>query len=88
MGIFKFTNIVDFISGIMKVVVRDKGRITIPYEVRKRLGLDVGDELIIEVRGNSIILKLTDSVKVDDVVGLLGGLEVDLEEVENAAGRE
>jgi len=72
----------------MRVVVRDKGRITIPYEVRRRLGLCVGDELVVEVRDGAIILRRADSVRVDDVVGLLGGYEVDLEDVEEAAGRD
>lgn len=70
------------------MVVRDKGRITIPYEIRKRLGLEVGDELIIEIRGREIVLRPRDVVKVDEVLGLLGRYEVDIEEVEEAPGKE
>ena len=69
------------------MVVRDKGRITIPYEIRKRLGLEVGDELIIEIRGREIVLRPRDVVKVDEVLGLLGRYEVDIEEVEEAPGK-
>ena len=33
-----------------------KHQIVIPREVRKQLGLAAGDELLVEVRGNTIVL--------------------------------
>ncbi|MFQ5710972.1 MAG: AbrB/MazE/SpoVT family DNA-binding domain-containing protein [Candidatus Geothermarchaeales archaeon] len=42
----------------MNLIVRldERGRVTIPSEVRKSLGIDKDAELILEVRGSRIVL--------------------------------
>ena len=72
----------------MKVVLRDKGRVTIPSYIRRRLGLKPGDELQIELKGNMIILRPKYRIRLDDIVGVLGKHEVNLDNVEEALGRE
>jgi len=71
----------------MEVRIERGGRITIPPEVLKSLGLGEGDVLELEVSGKSIILRLTKRIKIDDLWGLAGVHEVNLEDVENALGR-
>ncbi len=45
-------------NGIMSEIVRTKltqgGRIVIPAEMRKRLGMEIGDSLNIEIRNDSL----------------------------------
>lgn len=41
----------------MKVQIIDNGRITIPLEIRQRLGLREGDELLFSVEGNEVRLR-------------------------------
>jgi len=69
------------------VRIERRGRITIPPEVLKSLGLEEGDALELEVRGKSIILRSAKRITVDDLWGLAGVHEVDLEDVENALGK-
>jgi AbrB family looped-hinge helix DNA binding protein len=42
---------------MLRVILKDRGQLTIPAKVRKMLGLKVGDLLEMEVRGGQIILK-------------------------------
>ena len=39
------------------VIVSDRGRITLPAAIRKRWGIKDGDVVILEERGNEIVLK-------------------------------
>ncbi|CEP68350.1 AbrB-like domain [Moorella glycerini] len=39
--------------------IRPKGQITLPLSVRKAVQADVGDYLMYEIRGNSVILRKT-----------------------------
>lgn len=39
------------------VKVKDKHQITIPAEVRKKLGVKIGDYLLLEEQGDAIVLK-------------------------------
>ena len=71
----------------MEIVVRDKGRITLPIEVREALALREGDKLELIVEKGMIVLKPKHSLKVRDLKGVLGSFEVDIEEVEEAAGK-
>jgi AbrB family looped-hinge helix DNA binding protein len=41
---------------VQTVKVRDKFRITLPAEARRRLGIRPGDRLIYDVRRNSVLL--------------------------------
>lgn len=71
----------------MELEVQDKGRITMPKDLRKRLGLKEKDVLVVEVRGNEIVLRPKHFVTVAQVKGIIK-TKVDLEEIETAAGRE
>lgn len=42
---------------LFRVVIKDRGQLTIPAKLRKSLGLRVGDLLEVEVRGGYIVLK-------------------------------
>jgi len=60
------------------VRLNGKGRIVIPGEVREKLGLKKGDNLILEISGNEIVLhpydmKATESLKKDDLKDFLSG---------------
>ena len=39
------------------LIVSDRGQITLPASTRKRLGIKGGDVIILEDRGNEIVLK-------------------------------
>ncbi|MBD2036242.1 AbrB/MazE/SpoVT family DNA-binding domain-containing protein [Leptolyngbya sp. FACHB-321] len=41
----------------MKVQIIDDGKITIPLEIRQRLGLREGDELLFSLEGNEVRLR-------------------------------
>lgn len=71
----------------MEIKVRDKGRITLPLEIRKAMGIREKDSILLEVRGKEIVLKPKRSVDVRDVKGIAKIGKVDLEEVEEALGR-
>ena len=57
----------------MKSVVSERGQITVPKEVRDRLGLVSGTELEFElVRGGFVARKRVERSPWDDVYGVLG----------------
>lgn len=66
----------------IKVVVDERGRITIPSEVRRKLRLKKGAELVVEVEGTSIVLKPLRRIRAKDLLGLAGSEKVSIEEVE------
>lgn len=70
----------------MEVVVREKGRITLPLSLRRRLGLKKGDALEIEIEKSRLVIKPQSAVTVESVGGILKVPEVDLEEIEGAIG--
>lgn len=51
------------------VNIRDKGQITLPADIRNKLGLTKGDTLLIEQRGRTITLILPEDV-VDPTAGI------------------
>ncbi len=67
-------------------IVDERGRITIPSEIRRRLGLKPGTELIVEVVGDSIILKRVRKLRARDLLGIAGVEEVNIEEIEESLG--
>jgi AbrB family looped-hinge helix DNA binding protein len=69
----------------MQVRLQKRGRITLPKNVRKALGVREGDNLVLEVKGNTVMLKPKRFVKVSGLKGTLE-VKVDLEEIEEAAG--
>ena len=68
--------------------VDGKGRVTIPKEVREKLGMKEGTRVEIEVEGEKIIITVKKRVTVDDIYGIAGRERVDLEEVEGSLGYE
>ena len=72
----------------MIVSLREKGRITIPVSIRRALGLRVGDRLHLSVKDGMIILKPVDTVKAEDIKGIIGPFKVEIEEVEETFGRD
>ncbi len=70
----------------MEIKVRDKGRITLPIEVRKALGVRESDTVLLEIEGSKIVLKPKNVVGVRETRGIAKH-KVKLEEVEEALGR-
>ncbi len=70
----------------MEVELKEKGRIVIPARIRKSLGLQPGDKLMVEVLRGEIKFKPTVTVRVKDLRGVAKIENVDLQEIEDAAG--
>jgi len=75
-------------GGKTEVTLRDKGRITIPASIREALGLRRGDVLRLLTRGGEIVLKPKRVVSGDEIRGIIGPAEVELEDIEEALGRD
>lgn len=74
---------------MLRVRLGKRGRIVIPSEVRKLLGLKEGAILVVEVEEGRIVLTPKERVSVDDLFGAAGVEEVELEDVEeDLAGEE
>ncbi len=67
-------------------IVDERGRITIPSEIRRRLGLKPGTELIVEIVGESIVLKRVRKLRARDLLGVAGVEEVSIEEIGKSLG--
>jgi AbrB family looped-hinge helix DNA binding protein len=61
------------------IKVLPKGQITLPKNVRERLGIDVGDPLILEEKNNEIILKKTKTIL--DYAGILPNLGISIDKM-------
>ena len=64
-------------------IVSSKGQITLPLEVRKRLGLQQGDPVLFEEKDGIIMLRKRPKVDVSWAIGLaatLGEWEDDLDD--------
>ncbi|MHB1663869.1 MAG: AbrB/MazE/SpoVT family DNA-binding domain-containing protein [bacterium] len=61
------------------IKVLPKGQITLPKNVRERLGIDVGDPLILEEKNNEIILKKTKTIF--DYAGILPDLGISIDKM-------
>jgi AbrB family looped-hinge helix DNA binding protein len=59
---------------MLTVKVSEKNQIAVPAEARRKLGIKPGDRLIVEVRGNHILL-LPEPV---DYANALAGLHADI----------
>ena len=68
----------------LKVILDNRGRITIPSEVRKKLRLKKGTTLLIEVREKMIILKPLRKISAKDLLGIAGEEKVSIEEIEKS----
>lgn len=66
------------------IAVGEKGRVTLPIEIRKTLGIEAGDEMTVEVRGREIVLRPKHRISVKESRGFAKLGKVKLEEVEEA----
>lgn len=73
--------------GFLEIVIREKGRITLPLEIRKALALREGDKLELLIENGMIILKPKEVIRANDLKGIIGSFKVDIEEIEEAAGK-
>jgi AbrB family looped-hinge helix DNA binding protein len=72
----------------MEVQIRDKGRLTLPRKMRKALGINEKDWLIVETEGNKIVIKPKNTVTVAETRGIIKSKKrVKLEDIEQADGR-
>ncbi len=75
--------------GMMEVRLEERGRVVIPSKVRKLLGLKKDRVLILEVKDGKILLIPKKKISVDDLYGIAGVGEVEIEDVEGSlAGEE
>jgi AbrB family looped-hinge helix DNA binding protein len=72
----------------METEVEEKGRITIPAQIRKNLGISKGDKLDITTKDGALVLKRKKTVTVSDIQGIMGKHKVKLADIDNAMGRE
>jgi AbrB family looped-hinge helix DNA binding protein len=64
--------------------VEDKGRVVIPADVRKRLGIKRGTKLEVDVKDGGILMKPQRMVSARDLLGIAGKERVKLREVEDS----
>lgn len=76
------------ICEILETKVEEKGRITIPAQIRRNLGIGKGDKLDITTKGGMLILRRKKTVTVSDIHGIAGKHRVKLEEIDNAMSKE
>ena len=71
----------------MELKIGNKGRITLPVKLLKALGLREGDVLDLDAKGRAIVLKPR-AATVSETKGLAGRVKIDLDEIEQALGKE
>ncbi|MEX2689243.1 MAG: AbrB/MazE/SpoVT family DNA-binding domain-containing protein [Candidatus Njordarchaeia archaeon] len=77
-----------------KVKVLSGYRITIPEEIRKRMNIQIGQEVEIEPRGGEIIIRVSNIDPVFSILGIASGAkekkgdEIFLEELKEKVDRE
>jgi AbrB family looped-hinge helix DNA binding protein len=49
-------------------VISEKGQITIPKEIRDKLGIAQGDRLIFDLKGDEIIIKKSKTNKISEIL--------------------
>jgi len=49
-------------------IISEKGQVTIPKEIRDKLGIVQGDRLVFDLKGNEIIIKKTGTNKVSQIL--------------------
>jgi len=69
-------------------VVEDKGRVVIPAEVRRRLGIKPGTELEVDIRDGGVLMRPRRKVSAKDLLGLAGTERVNVEEIEGSLAKE
>ncbi len=63
-----------------------KGQVTIPKEIRTRLGIEAGDKISFELQGDAIVLRVVEAVSVQSIRGMFGksAITASLEDMANA----
>jgi AbrB family looped-hinge helix DNA binding protein len=69
-------------------IVEENGRIVIPANVRKQLGIKPGTELEIDVEKGSILMRPVRKVSAKNLLGVGGKERVNLEEIESSLASE
>ncbi len=69
-----------------EVKVLSKGQITLPKNVRKKLGIKNGDSLVLEEEKDKIVLKKGKTIF--DYIGVLPKLDISIEEMIEKATEE
>jgi AbrB family looped-hinge helix DNA binding protein len=64
--------------------VEDKGRVVIPADLRKRLGIKPGTKLEVDVKDGGILMKPQRKVSARDLLGIAGKERVKLGEIEDS----
>jgi AbrB family looped-hinge helix DNA binding protein len=72
----------------METEVEEKGRITIPAQIRRDLGISKGEKLDITAKNGCLVLSRKKIVRVSDIKGIIGRSRVRIEEIEDAPGKE
>ena len=72
----------------MDATVGEKGRVTLPIELRKALGINEGDVILLEPRGNEIVLRPKRHTTVRETEGIAKIGKVKIEEIEESPGYE
>ena len=49
-------------------IISEKGQVTIPKEIRDRLGIVQGDRLIFDLKGDMIIIKKSGTNKISEIL--------------------
>lgn len=74
---------------MVRATLTSKGQLTIPKEVRERLGLRSGDRVSFEFEGDSVLLKIERRKSLDELKGSLPATrEYPGKEAERRAARE
>ncbi len=68
------------------LVLDERGRVTLPAWLRRRLGLKPGSKLEVRVENGRIVLTPLRRLRARDLLGAAGVEEVEIEEVEAALG--
>jgi AbrB family looped-hinge helix DNA binding protein len=76
------------LGGNLEAEVEDRGRVTIPASLRRDLGITKGDKLEITSKDGAIVLRRKGTITVSDIRGIIGPFKVNLEEIEEAPGKE
>lgn len=51
-------------------IISEKGQVTIPKEIRDKLGIVQGDRLVFDLNGDKIIIKKTRTNKISEILKL------------------
>ncbi len=72
-----------------KATVTGKGQVTLPRQVRERLGIETGDKLLFDIEGDELRVRVVHGRKIDSLFASLPGVGAYAgEEAEKLAVRE